>query len=337
MSKLWAVCATVLLAAGLGTAASAPLKLVARYPMPASVAGRFDHSGADVRGNRLFLAAESAHEVLVFNLRTGKFIRSIPAIRIPHAIFYREDLDRIYVTDGGAGEVKVYNGRNYHLIAAVKLKVDSDSIGYDPQTHYLYADNGGGDANESFSMLSVINTSTDRKVADIKLDGDTLEAMRLAKSSPLMYVNDPAKSQVDVVNRKQRALTAAWPVAGCQRNVAMALDGVTHRLFVGCRSGAILVFDTQDGKVINSLRIPHGIDDLILDPVHKRIYASCGSGRGSIMVYQEDSPDRYSLLGDVASAPGGKNELLVPKLGELFVTIPPRAGQRGEVYVYNVQ
>ncbi|MGH9621476.1 MAG: hypothetical protein ACRD45_17445, partial [Bryobacteraceae bacterium] len=73
----------------LAAPAAAPLKLVAKYKMPPSVKGRFDHLGADVQGNRLFLAAESAHEVLVFNLRSGKFIRAITGIGIPHAILYR--------------------------------------------------------------------------------------------------------------------------------------------------------------------------------------------------------------------------------------------------------
>jgi DNA-binding beta-propeller fold protein YncE len=65
-------------------------------------------------------------------------VRSIPDIRIPHAIFVREDLNRIYVTDGGAGALKVFDGRTYSLLKSIPLKLDADSIGYDPATHYLY-------------------------------------------------------------------------------------------------------------------------------------------------------------------------------------------------------
>jgi DNA-binding beta-propeller fold protein YncE len=339
MKKLVTWCALVATISGIRAVElpAAPLRLIAKYPMPASAKGRFDHLGVDVSGNRLFLAAESAHEVLVFNLGTGKFVRSIPGIEIPHAIFSREDLDRIYVTDGGAGEVKIYDGKNYRLLRAVKLKVDSDSIGYDPATRYLYVDNGGGDANETFSMLSAVNTTTGQKVGDLKLDGDTLEAMALAKSSPLLYVNNPAKNQVDVVNRQDGKLAATWPVTACRRNVAMALDEAAHRLFLGCRSGAVVVLDTRNGQTVKSLPIPQGVDDLIFDAASKRLYASCGVGGGSIAVYREDDPDHYTSLGDVPSAPGGKNEVLVPQVGKLFVTIPPREGRRGEVYVYKTE
>ena len=40
----------------------------------------------------------------VFELKSGKPIHTIAGIEKPHAVFYREDLDRIYVTDGEAGE-----------------------------------------------------------------------------------------------------------------------------------------------------------------------------------------------------------------------------------------
>jgi DNA-binding beta-propeller fold protein YncE len=336
--KLSVVLVSTFIAAGLIAAdPAAPLKLAARYKMPDTVTGRFDHLGADVRGNRLFLAAETAHEVLVFNLRTGEYLRAIPDIQIPHAIFVREDLSRIFVTDGGAGDVKIFDGRDYKLIGTVKLKLDSDSIGYDPATHYLYVDNGGGDAHESFSMLSVIDTTHDTKVADIQIDGDTLEAMALDKSSPLMYVNNPARNSIDVVNRDTRKVETTWPVTTCKRNVAMALDDAAHRLFTACRSGAIDVLDAQSGKELQSLPIPQGVDDLIFDPETKRLYAACRNDSGVVAVYQEADADHYSSLGTIASGPGSKNEVLVAPLRKLFVTIPPSQTLPGEVFVYDLE
>jgi DNA-binding beta-propeller fold protein YncE len=315
--------------------AAAPLKLVAKYQIPVTIKGRFDHLRADLPGNRLYLAAESAHEVLVFNLRTGRYLRAIGPIGIPHAIFCRHDLNRIFVTDGGAGEVRIYNAKTYRQVGAVQLKVDTDSIGYDPATQDLYVVNGGGDAHETFSMLSVVNTTADKKVADMKIDGDTLEAMALAPASSLLYINNPSKSLVDVVNRQTRAVVATWPVTMGGRNVAMALDSSTDRLFVACRSGVLIVFDSKTGKELQPLPIGTGVDDLVFDPATRRIYATCGSG--AIAVYHEDGPNHYTLLGNVASGPGGKNAVLVPQMGRLFTTIPPRGSAPGRVYVYRMQ
>jgi DNA-binding beta-propeller fold protein YncE len=315
--------------------AAAPLRLITKFTMPSDVKGHFDHLAADLAGNRLLLTAERAHEVLVFNLHTGKYLRAITGIGIPHAVFFRDDLNRIYITDGGAGELRIYNGKTYQQIGAVKLKVDSDSIRYDPATRDLYIVNGGGDAHESFSMVSVVNTTTDKKVADIKIDGETLEAMALGSPAQLLYVNNPSKNLVDVVNRRTHKVVRTWPVTLGKRNVAMAFDPATHRLFVACRSGVIVVIDSETGKELQTLPIGTGVDDLIFDPASKRIYAACGSG--VISVYHEAVPNRYTHLGDVAAARGSKNEVLVPRLHRLFTTIPPHEDSPGEVYVYQVQ
>ncbi|HEY3990449.1 MAG TPA: YncE family protein [Acidobacteriaceae bacterium] len=314
----------------------APLRLAARLAMPSSVQGRFDHLGIDQKGGRLFVAAESAHQVLVFDLKSGKYLRSIEGIEIPHAIFVREDRNRIYVTDGGAGALKVYDGATYALLKTIPLKLDADSIGYDPATHFLYIDNGGGDAHESFSMLSVVDTTRDVKVADIKIDGDTLEAMALEKSTEKMYVNNPAKNQVDELNRKQRSLTASWPVTLGKKNVAMALDEAGQRLFVASRSGDISVFDTATGKETTSMPIGKGVDDLAFDPATKRVYAPCG-GDGLIYVYEQSAKDKYSLVGKVASGPRGKNALLDKAAGRYFVIVPPQGETAGAVYAYALQ
>jgi DNA-binding beta-propeller fold protein YncE len=328
-----------LLALGLSIPAAysqAPLQPAAKFLMPASVQGRFDHLGIDQKGGRLFVAAESAHQVLVFDLHSGKYLRSIPDVQIPHAIFVREDLDRIFITDGGAGAVKVYNGKTYALLKTIALKLDSDSIGYDPATHLLYVDNGGGDAHETFSMLSIIDTSREAKIADIKIDGDTLEAIAIDPSSNRIYVNNPAKNEVTVLNRQDHKIITSWPVTKGKRNVAMALDAAGHRLFVATRSGNISVFDTATGKEVTSMPIGKGVDDLAFDPATKRIYAPCG-GDGLIYVYEQRAKDQYTLLGKVPSGPGGKNALLDKALDRYFVIVPPQSSTPGAVYSYALQ
>src|SRR5258705_202466 len=137
----------------------------------------------------------------------------------PHAVLYREDLKRVYVTDGDAGDLKVFDGTTYKLVSSVKLLEDADSIGYDPVTKYMYIDNGGGDVHQTYSMLSVVDTTASQKLADLKIEGETLEAMTLEKSTPRMYVNNRAKNQVSVVDREKRALIASWPVTKCKTNV----------------------------------------------------------------------------------------------------------------------
>jgi len=306
-------------------AQAAPLHLVQKDAMPPSVQGKFDHLGIDLRGHRLFAAAEAAHQVLVFDLETGKYLRSIDSIPIPHAILVRQDLNRIYITDGGDGAVRIYDGKTYRLLKTVPLKVDTDSIGYDPQSKYLYVDNGGGDAHESYSMLSVIDTTKGTKVADIRIDGDTLEAMALEKGSERMFVNDASENKVVVLDRKTRQIVTVWPVTLGKRNVAMALDEAHHRLFVACRDGKLVIFNTQSGKELQALTIGRGVDDAAFDPATGRLYVQCGTD-GSTWIYQEKGPSQFTLVSSVFEGTNARNSLLAPQSNRYYVIVPPASG-----------
>lgn len=311
----------------------APLILIHRFKLPSYVNGRFDHFGIDLAGNRLFLAAESMHEVLVMNLRTGTVTHRMSDINIPHAIVYRETGNRIYVTDGGAGALKAFDGKTYRLIKVIKLQLDADSVSYDQTMRYLYIVNGGEDAHQPTSLVSVIDTNTDMKVGEVSIDSPHVEAMTVDTTSSRLYVNNTGKNQVDVIDREKYRFVTSWPVTLCTQNVPAALDEANNRLFIGCRSGEISIFDTQTGKEIQGLRIGKGVDDLTFDPKNKRIYASCGTD-GQVYVFQQKSADNYEALGSVASGPGARNSRYIASLHELYVSVPAHQGAPAEVLVY---
>jgi DNA-binding beta-propeller fold protein YncE len=254
-----------------------PLKLVATYQFPSDVQGRFDHLIVDLQGHRLFTTAMQHKTVDVFDLRTGKLIHSIPGIERPHALLYRQDLHRLYVTDGEAGELKIFDGRTYRLTKSVKLLVGADGIACDPVTKYLYVVSGGGSAKTTYSTISVIDTTSGEKLNEMKVDADTLETLAIERSSPRMYLNDRGKNQVDVIDRNTLQILAIWPVTLGKQNDPFALDEPHHRLFVACRSGQIVVFDTETGKELQALPIGEWADDLVFDPIRKRLYAACGA------------------------------------------------------------
>jgi DNA-binding beta-propeller fold protein YncE len=329
MSAQW------LLAQGL-----APLKLVQKYTIPADVKGHFDHLAIDLQGKRLFLTPESFNAVLVFNVASGKLIHTIGGISVPHAILYRSDNQRLYVTYGGggaAGGVKSFDGRSYKLLKDVKLLPDTDPMAYDPETKDMYVNNGGGDAHQIWSMTSVVDTNSMEKLKDIKVPGEMLEAIALESAGPKLYLNNRAKNQVDVIDRKSGKILASWPVTMGKENVPLALDEANHRLFVACRSGNIVVFDTETGEELQALTIAKDVDDLVFDPESKRLYAPCGEGSGEVDVFQEKDRNHYQQLGQVPSGPGGKTALLVPLLKKYFVSVPAHEANPAQVYVYDVQ
>jgi DNA-binding beta-propeller fold protein YncE len=324
---------------------SEPLKLVQTIEMPDVPIGPYtDHLAVDLKGHRLFATPQAHMSVYVFDLDTGKLIRDISGFGNPHSVLYRNDLDQIFVTDGGTGQLKIFSGRDYRLIKSVKLLPDADSIGYDPATKYLYVTNGGEGAKLDYSLLSVVDTTTAEHVGDIKVTAESLEAMVLETSGPRIFIDITDKNQVAVVDRQKRAVVARWPVTKGERNIAIALDETHHRLFVGCRntesSGVIVVFDTETGKEIEALPIDGWVDYMTYDPKTTRIYASCGkgpSGPGSVYVYRPNESGHYDLLGKAPTAPMAKTALFIPELNRLFVSVPHLGSPIAKIMVFQGQ
>jgi DNA-binding beta-propeller fold protein YncE len=310
-----------------------PLELTHTFRLPAEVTGNFDHLEIDLKRNRLFVTPEDFKAVLVLDATNGQILHKIDGIARPHAVLYRPETDRLYVTDGLDGSVRIFDGSDYRQVARVALLKDADSIGFDISRKYLYVDNGGGDVGQKYSMLSVIDTSSDSKLGEMKIDGDTLEAMALDNYRPHIYVNDKATNHVVVIDRFRNKQIADWPITLGKQNVAIALDEQRQRLFVGCRSGQIVILDSNTGKELQALPIAAGIDDLIYDPIARRIYAAAN---GEIDVYEQKDLDHYSRLGSVSTSVNAKTAKLVPQLDMLFVAAPKHGDQPASVLVYRV-
>src|ERR1051326_7548448 len=63
------------------------LTLKSKIELP-NVNGRIDHFSADVKGQRLFVAALGNQNVEVLDIQAGKDLRSIPGLAEPQGMFY---------------------------------------------------------------------------------------------------------------------------------------------------------------------------------------------------------------------------------------------------------
>jgi len=325
---------TVVLALKAKCEASSPLELVKTIRIPVAIR-RFDQFGVDVKGHRLFVTPLDHKMVEVCDFKTGKLIHSIPGIEKPHAVLYRGDLDEIFVTDGPDGSLKIFNGANYKLIGAVKGLLAPDGILYDPATHYLYITTGGEGAKLDYSLISVVDTDKDEHLGDIRIEGGTMEEMRIEKSGPRLFVVNREKNRIEVIDRERRAILTSWPITLGKVPVGLAMDEPNHRLFVGCRSGVMVVMDSTSGKEISSAPISKGIDDMAFDPATKRIYAEANTG--AIDVYQEIDSDHYRSLGTTRIGVPAKPGLLVRELKLYFVAVPQHGDTAPHILVYKVQ
>jgi hypothetical protein len=313
-----------------------PLRLVQTISIP-GVKGRFDHLAVDLKGKRLFLAAQKTVEV--FDLTAGKRIHSIGGIGAPHAERYVPDLNELLVSigDEAEGALKILNADTFETLATFKVLVDADGIAYDPVTQYVYIENGGKDAgNKEYCVISVIDTKNRKNIGDIRVDGAELEAMAVEHSGTRLFVNMKTLKQVGIVDRNKLQVISTWPIPGAGVNTPLALDETRHRLFVGAREPAeVVVFDTDTGKVIAKIPCVGEADDMFYDEARKRIYVT--GDEGFISVIAQTDADHYEPMAKIKTRAGARNSLFVPELNRFFVGAPSAGQQEAEVLVFQVE
>jgi DNA-binding beta-propeller fold protein YncE len=324
------------LAISMGAAAAGqpPLLLEHKFDLPDTIKGHFDHFEVDPAGQRLFGTAVDAHQLVVVNLNTGQLIKSIP-IDTPRAVVYREDLGRLYVTDG-AGALRIYDSTSYALVKSLAIEVDADPIAYDPANGHVFAVNGGDKAGHEYSHITVFDSAAERQIANIKVAGDEVEGMTVEANGHRLFANARALNQIAVINRETFEPIAIWPIQGAKLNTVAALDEQTHRLFVACHEGHLLVLDSDGGKQLQVLPIGQEADYIAFEPSSRKIFVSGGGGHGWVDVIKEDDGDHYHRLGEVTTESGAATSHLVSALGKYIVMAPSAENHPAQVLVYKI-
>jgi len=293
-----------------------PLKLVATTPMP-GFTGDFDHFGVDLKGNRLFLAAEDQKTVEVFDLRTGEWIHSIKGFGHPLTMAYLPESDRLIVTNGDTDDVALVDCKEYKILNTLKLGKGVDHSALNPINKYLYVENGAAPDGKTHS-LSIIDTNTFRIVGEIPgLPGESNESMVIDRAGKKLYVNLTGSDEVGVIDLNIRQIIARWPLPDAHVAHAIALDESNRRLFTATRKPPqFIVFDIDTGKVVTSVPCVGVNSDMSLDVASKRIYVT---GSDTASVFEQRDADHYEHIAEVPTAYRAKSSVFVPELKRLYI------------------
>ncbi len=322
--------------ANLGAQERVPMKLVATTPLP-GFTGDFDHFGLDLKGKRLFLAAEDHKTVEVFDL-DGKRIKSIEGFGQPHAILYMPEVNKLIVTDGdGFGMVELVSGVDYKILETIKLPPGVDGAVFNPVNKYYYVESGAEEKGAQTHKINIIDSKAFKLVGDITLPGTHSEAMAISRDGKKMYVNLTGPKEVGVVDLATRELTARWPITGAETPNSMALDEPNHRLFIATRTPPkFFVFDTDSGKIVTTVPISAFNDDMWFDAARKRIYLS---GSETTTVLAQKDADHYELVAEVTTGFRAKTSLYVPQLNRFYAAVSGKGKPDAQlaVEVFDVQ
>ncbi len=318
---------------------SPALELTAEIPVP-EMTGTWDHLTVDPVTRRLFLSAQDQQIVYVVDLMGRATIHRITgAFDRPQGELYVPQFDRLVVTNGRDGRVRILHGHNYRVAATLGLSMGADMVAYDARHRILYVESGGTDARRGPGWLALIDPSSGELVGKLTT-GYRAAALVMAHASARLYVAIPGLDQVAVVDSKTRRIVQRFPVPG--RPASMALDEAHHRLFVATRTFAgdprpptFNVLDADSGRQIASLSSEDATEDMYFDPVHRGIYTS--SLEGFVQAYRQIDANHYRLIATIPTVPHSGTSQFVPALDELCVAAPPHAGQPAAILVFSAR
>jgi hypothetical protein len=300
--------------------AAETLKLLGRTDL-ATYPGDFDHFGADVKGNRLFLAGEDGGTLEVFDLRSGAHVKTVPGMETPHAIHYEPKRNRLIVSNSGDGLSKVLDAKSYAVVGTIKLTPGADVMSYDPSAGRLWFVTGGKNASVKMptTVVSQVDPGTGKPVSEVTFDTDFTEGIVAEQTGSRVFVNVAGRSEIAVLDKKTGKLLTTWPVKEGQNNSQIDLDEKNKRLFVITRKPfKLVVVNTETGASVASFDAPGRTNGMMFDKANRRIYAA---GDDYVAVFKQIDADRYEELARVPSEKGAKTAYLVPELNRLYVAV----------------
>lgn len=299
-----ALCAAFLAAAA-GTSA-ADFRVLARYPVPGDV--RFDYLRVDPDMRRLYVS--HGNKVDVLDADTGAVIGEVSPMKGVHGIAIVPDLKRGFITSGGDRTVVMFDLATLKVLKVIPgLGVKPDALEYDPQTRRIFVANGASGG------ITVIDPATGEISGHIPIEGK-LEGLAF-DGRGRVYVNTEDKSMIQVADTQTLKPIASWPIDPVEGGTGLSIDAATHRLFSAGANEKLAVVDSDTGKLVSTPAIGEDPDGDAFDAANGLVFSS--SVRGTVTILHEDTPDTYSLVQTVVTAPGARTIALDPKTGRVFV------------------
>jgi DNA-binding beta-propeller fold protein YncE len=277
--------------------------LVAETPIlvPNSKGG-FDFLHIDAARRRL-LAAHTGNGTLdVFDLDTGKILRQVPTGKAQGEAV-DEAGGKYYVSVSAEKIVAVVDAETLEKKSEIKLPGEADDILFNPKNRCLYVDHDHG------TNVWVIDVKTEKITGAISIP-ETPECLVYDPSSDRVFQNVISDNSLHVIDPAGATVKEHWPLAPAAKPHGLAIDVKTHRLFSAGNNGKLVVIDSTNGKIIATVDIAPGTDQVAFDAGNQRVY--CGCGNGVISVVQE-TESGATLLGNVKTVGTGKTLAVDPK------------------------
>src|SRR5438876_12189670 len=266
--------------------------------------GGTDYLTAEPGTGRVFVSRGT--HVMVVDGPTGRIVADIPDTPRTHGIALAPKSGRGFITNGGDSSVTLFDLRSLAVIKKIPVRTGGlDGIMYEDFSDRIILTNH----SRPIGTAVAIDAKSGDIVGSAELEDNSPEGAA-SDGKGKIFVNNEGKSTIQVIDVKTMRVLASWPLAPCEGPTGIAYDRATNRIFSGCGKTSVVV-DPASGKVVATIATGVGVDALGWDPAQKLIYIPAGRDSNVTVVHQ-DSPDKYTVVGTVATLRGAKTISIDP-------------------------
>jgi YVTN family beta-propeller protein len=269
--------------------------------------GGWDYLTVDSQAHRLYLS-RSTH-VMVVDVESNKVVGDIPDTAGVHGVALVPELNKGFTSNGRDNSVTIFDLKTLKVLKKVPVGKNPDAIIYDPASKRVFTMNGAS------RDTTALDPKTETVVGTIALDGRPESAA--ADGQGHLYINLEDKGMVAAVDARKLAVLDRWPLAPGEEPTGMAMDYKHRRLFVGCGNKTLVVLNADNGHVVATLPVGDGVDATGFDAETGLAFSS--SGDGMLAVVHEDTPDKFSVVDNVATQRGARTMTLDPKTHRVYL------------------
>ena len=267
----------------------APLLTAGKPIVIAGGPGGFDWMRVDGNGQRVFATHKGTKTVAVVDLKTDTALAS-PVVGTAQGIGIDRRDNKIFLGDDVEHKVVILDYTTLKKTGEIAVTGPVDDVLYCAKNGMVYADHDDGED------VWVIDPKTEKIVDTVKIP-TAPEKLEYDRASDRIYQNIKSNSTVQVIDPATNKVEKMFDTAPATGPHGLAINGKTQRLFSAGSNGKLVAIDLKTGKVISSVDIEKGVDQIAFDAGNQRIYCAC---KGAISIAQE-TEDGIKLLGKVTT------------------------------------
>ena len=306
----------------LGMAATGKYHAVKRIPIGGDTG--WDYVTADSASRRLYVPHGT--EVVVLDLDSGATVGKITGLKGAHGVAVAPEFGRGFADATDPGSVTIFDLKTLAVIDKVRVGDDPNGIIYDAKLKLVFT------ADRGSKRLTAIDAKAGKIAGAIDLPTGRTEHLA-SDGAGHVFLNMQDIGKMHKLDVRTFKISDTWDLLpGCVQPSSMDIDAAHARIFVGCRGdgtgttqapapSVLAVVDATNGKIVATQPIGPGVDALEFDPATGLIFVSTGGNEGTLSIFHEDAPDKYSLVENVKTLPGARTMALDRKTGTVYLPV----------------